>query len=129
MFEKLEILKLAHGMATHAATRQSVLARNIANADTPGYRARDLPSFAATYHQHPDTFDMRETRAGHLVAATGRTPPEIGQIVRGAETAPNGNSVSLEVEMAKSAETQAQHDMALSVYKSTLGILRSSLGR
>ena len=41
MFEGLEIFQLAGGVARHAASRQAVVAQNIANADTPGYRARD----------------------------------------------------------------------------------------
>ncbi|MCV2881799.1 FlgB family protein [Actibacterium sp. XHP0104] len=128
MFDKLEILNMAHGMATHAASRQSVLARNIANADTPGYRARDISSFADSYTQAGD-FTPRQTRAGHM-AATGPGGPDLAEhIVRGQSTSPNGNGVSLEVEMTKAAETRVQHDMALGVYKTTLGILRASLGK
>jgi flagellar basal-body rod protein FlgB len=44
-------------------------------------------------------------------------------------TAPNGNSVSLEREMMRAAETRQSHDMALAVYGTARGILRAALGR
>ena len=42
---------------------------------------------------------------------------------------PNGNGVSLEEEMLKSVEVKRQHDRALAIYKSSMNILRTSLGR
>ncbi|ALG91714.1 MULTISPECIES: FlgB family protein [Actibacterium] len=129
MFDKLEILQMAHGMATHAAARQSVLARNIANADTPGYRAQDVAPFSQTYQQTSGDFAPRTTRARHLSALAGPGPGAAAHVVGGAEESPNGNSVSLETEMMKAVETRAQHDMALTIYQSALGIMRASLGR
>jgi flagellar basal-body rod protein FlgB len=49
-------------------------------------------------------------------------------VLRGSD-APNGNSVSLESEMVKAAEVRQQHDMALSIYRSTSDILKLALGR
>lgn len=126
MFDKLEILNMAQGMATHAAARQSVLARNIANADTPGYRAQDVASFADTY-QKADDFTLRASRAEHL--SGDPVSGETETYFTNGESAPNGNTVSLETEMMKAVETRNQHDMALTIYKTTLGILRTSLGR
>lgn len=128
MFGKLEIFQMAQGMASHAAQRQSVLARNIANADTPDYRARDIASFAETYHSSSG-LAPRATRAGHFSAGAAPGRDAEASTVPDAPMSPNGNSVSLETEMAKSVETKAQHDMALAIYKSALGILRTSLGR
>ncbi|SMR83468.1 flagellar basal-body rod protein FlgB [Aliiroseovarius halocynthiae] len=129
MFEKLTIFAKANHLALHAAARQSVIAQNVANADTPGYRARDVASFSETYR--PDQADqMRATRTGHFGAPGDATAkPEIDTVYRPGATSPNGNSVSLETEMMMAAEAKRDHDMALAVYKSTLGIMRSSLGR
>ena len=49
MFGKIELMDMAQAMARHAAQRQNVIAGNVANADTPGYKARDLTSFAESY--------------------------------------------------------------------------------
>ena len=42
MYESLDIFRTAAAMARHAGARQTVVAENIANADTPGYAGRDI---------------------------------------------------------------------------------------
>ena len=128
MFEKLEIFQMASAMARHAETRQALTARNIANADTPGYKARDLASFADTYQQQTGRMAMRSTRAGHISDAGSFNPIAMPINGKGSQS-PNGNNVSLETEMMKSVEISGHHKRAMAIYKSSLGILRSSLGR
>ena len=106
-------------------TRQTLLAENVANADTPGYKARDLPGFAEVFAT--DDVHMRATRSGHLTAGSAAAMPAI-EAANGRE-APNGNSVSLEGEMVKSVEAQQNHDMALAIYRATSDVIRASLGR
>ena len=125
---KLSLLRLASDLAAHSTARQTVVTQNVANADTPGYRARDLPDFAETLSAGP-AFSARTTRPGHLdfgVHARGFEAREVAAF--GAET-PNGNSVSLEDQMLRSAEARRNHDLALGVYRKTLDVLRTSLGR
>lgn len=129
MLEKLEIFRVAQGLATHAAARQAAVARNVAHADTPGYRARDIAPFSETYRAETNT-GMRATRAGHNLSGTqGISPAHTSEILRPGALSPNGNSVSLETEMMMSAEVQRDHGLALSVYRTSLNILRASLGR
>ena len=128
MFEKLEIFQMAGAMARHAASRQALVAQNIANADTPGYKARDLASFADTYQDNSDAMELRTTRAGHLTGASSYD--STSRIIAGTGSeSPNGNNVSLEGEMMKATEISQQHKEALAIYQSSLGILRTSLGR
>lgn len=128
MFKNLEIFRAAQAMATHASARQATIAQNIANADTPGYKARDITPFAETYRAQNGDFTLRSTRAGHLTG--GRSSDQQPRVINGAgHESPNGNSVSLETEMMKAAAVSGQHDRALAIYKSSLNILRSSLGR
>ena len=118
------IKQMAHQMAAHAAARQTHIARNVANADTPGFRATDLPDFAQALNP---AVQMRATRPQHM-GANGAQPNT--QIVeRAGEASPNGNNVSLEIEMMHAAEARQQHDMALSIYSSARDILNSALGR
>jgi flagellar basal-body rod protein FlgB len=124
MLPKLELTRMAQAMAAQAGARMGVIAENMANADTPGYKTRDLPDFAATYR---DSTPLRATRAGHLGAPGRREVPE-ARIVPG-PGAPNGNTVSLEGEMVKAAETRQTHEMALAIYRSTSDLVRSALGR
>ena len=126
MYESLDIFRTAAAMARHAGARAAVVAENIANADTPGYRARAIAPFSLA--DAPDGSQvMRSTRPGHMQPdvspATAR--PELTDD----EPSPNGNSVSLETEMLNGVEVAREHSRALAIYKHALGIIRTSLGR
>lgn len=125
MFEKLELTRMAQALAAQSGARMAVIAENVANADTPGYKAKDLPAFADVYDE--PGLEMRATRPGHLTAPSEAATP-VADIVRGHES-PNGNSVSLEAEMVKSVEARQAHDMALAIYRATSDVIRASLGR
>ena len=127
MFERMEIMRMAVQSAVHAAGRQSVIAANVANADTPGYRAGDLRSFAETYHDRGG-MALRTTRPEHMASSE---PDGTRRLVfdRNAEPSPNGNTVSLETELVRSASAKRQHDVSLAVYRSSIDLLRPSLGR
>lgn len=127
MLKNLEILRMAQSLAAHAGARQALAAGNLANADTPGYRARDLADFATVYGGDAADTGLRQTRAGHLGAASGGAVARMVE-QRGAAD-PNGNTVSVEAEMMRAAAIRGQHDMALAIYRSTAGMIRSGLGR
>lgn len=121
---KVEVLQMARAMAAHAAARQSVIAANVANADTPGYRARHLPGFAEVWEaQH---MPMVATRPQHL---TGGNLQAVDAIADSAHLSPNGNSVSLEAEMVAAAEARQAHDFALAIHRTLSGAIRATLGR
>ncbi|SEO07199.1 flagellar basal-body rod protein FlgB [Salinihabitans flavidus] len=128
MFKSLEIFKVSHAMARHAATRQSVIARNMANADTPSYAAKDVSAFKEIVDERRDTTGLQATRAKHLHGTTQPRPLAVVQAANIGDS-PNGNGVSLEEEMMKSVDTKRQHDRAIAIYKSSLGVLRTTLGR
>ena len=66
MFERIDVMNMARAMTGHAAERQAVVARNIANADTPGYLARDVTPFADSYDSISPA-PLRGTDPRHLV--------------------------------------------------------------
>ena len=115
MFENLELFGLAQARARHAAARQAQVARNVANADTPGYRARDVAAFEDAFR----------------AAGGGDGPPRLSlrTIDAGGPESPNGNTVSLEAEMVRAVQAQRDHSRALNVYRSAMTVLRTSLGR
>jgi flagellar basal-body rod protein FlgB len=127
MFEKLEITRMAQALAAHAGARQTAVAQNIAQADTPGYRAVDLPDFAASYRETEAGMAQRATRPGHL-GPVGEGPEFQPRTVRGAAS-PDGNTVSVETEMVKAVQVRQEHEMALAIYRSVADVLRTSLGR
>lgn len=128
MFEKLELTRMAQALARHAGARMGIVAQNVAHADTPGYRAASVASFAESYADS-QTGAMRATRAGHFSAQDAGDAPALVVRRTSLAGAPNGNSVSIEQEMVKSAQARQDHEMALAIYRNTSSILRASLGR
>ena len=112
-------------MATHATVRQRVISENIANANTPGYRQRDVVAFDSLAHSQSNAVTLRATRPGHRNGDEGMGADLQPRVVRSATQGPNGNTVSLEGEIMKTAQVRQQHDTALAVYRSTMTILRS----
>lgn len=128
MFDQIDVMRMARESALHAVARQSVIARNLANADTPGFRAADVQSFAETYRDTAGAFDMKATRAGHLTGSASVREPRLVADT-GVEAAPNGNTVSLEFELQRASSAKRQHDVSLAIYKTSLDVMRAALGR
>lgn len=123
---------LTDKMRWHQA-RQSILAENVANAETPGYKARDLKAYSFAEH-------LRESSSAELVA--NATDPDHFRIsgggdgdgflaVRSAgfEVTPEGNAVTLEDEMMKVAGNQMDYQAITTLYSRSLRIIRTALGR
>jgi flagellar basal-body rod protein FlgB len=125
MLETLEVVRMARALAAHSGARMGLVAANVANSDTPGYRARDLPSFAEVFGGGGT---MRATRPGHIGEARSATVRPAA-LAAPRHEAPNGNTVSLEAEMVRAADIRQAHEMALTVQRSVSGITRAALGR
>ncbi|RFB04723.1 hypothetical protein [Parvularcula marina] len=102
------ILDLAKAMAEHAAFRQATVTENLAQANTPGYRAKEVAEFSEIF----DGGDVLTTRVDQDAAIK-----------------PNGNSVSLEAQIVELAEARGQHDMALGLWERVLSMYTEALGR
>lgn len=105
-------------MATHAARRHTVIAENIANADTPGYKAQDTQAFSDIY-----SHAVRENKDISKLAAASKL------IDMDSPASPNGNTVSLEGQMLKSTEAVGQHEMALAIYRKTMDMMKMAIGK
>ncbi|MEM6481207.1 MAG: FlgB family protein [Pseudomonadota bacterium] len=128
MFENLDVFRMAHSMAKHAGARHTVIAQNMANADTPDYAAHDIEPFAEIYKGNTDQVHLKATRGSHMHGVHENQP--FSKIDRkDAVSDPNGNSVSLETEMMHAVQTKRQHDRAMMIYKSALTILRAAVRR
>jgi flagellar basal-body rod protein FlgB len=105
-------------------SRQKILAQNVANADTPGFKPRDLRAQSAG----SGGVQMMTTSTAHIGPSTGPGVPGS----KGAskfETVPSGNAVTLEDEMLKVAETQMDFQTAASLYNKSLGLLMIAVGK
>ncbi len=112
----LDVFAVAEKRLAWIGQRQRVLAQNVANANTPGYAPRDIKPFK--------DFMADETSAseGLTLVSTGselsRDPARTGVSL-------NGNSVALDEQLEKTAETDNAHQLATSVYKKYLSMFKS----
>jgi len=110
--------------------RQGVVAQNIANADTPGYTARDIEAFDAHLSRAGgSSLSPRLTDAAHMTAP-GREPGDArtGRAERIYEVSPTGNSVVIEQQLMTMTETAAQHRLAQNLYTKHVGMIRMAMG-
>jgi flagellar basal-body rod protein FlgB len=111
--------------------RQEVLARNIANSDTPGYRPRDLRPFAfsAMLGEPRQAITLAATSPGHLSGRRRDAAAFAARVDRAPyETAPAGNAVVLEEQMAKINETAVSHSLATGLYRKHLAMINTATG-
>lgn len=127
MYQSLELFQTAIAMARHAGAGQATVARNIANADTPRFRAQQIAPFADAYDNQGHGA-QRVTRPGHM-ARDGTMPMMTPARTQGGEPSPNGNTVSLEEELLNSVAISRDHSRALAIYRHTMTVLRTSLGK
>lgn len=144
MTQDIHILAMAKGLAHHATARQALVTENIANADTSEFRARDVRPFAEIYKgpgapekandSQGSPFFANATRSGHVgVLSDGPNGSQYAAAAyethRIESDSTNGNSVSLEDQMARGAEAKVSHDMALGVLKKSMDLIRMTIGR
>ena len=111
--------------------RQRVLADNVANADTPKFKPRDLvpPDFGRTAPAAGPVALVRSDSM-HLSASGAGGGSKFAADSRGRyEVHPTGNAVSLEEEMIKVAANQMDYQMVTTLYSRGLGLIRTALGK
>lgn len=122
---------LKQKMQWHQA-RQSLLSENVANAETPGYRGRDLAPFDLGEHVRQDstaTVKLAATRTNHISIGSRDTNGFAAQQMNSFEVTPEGNGVVLEDEMMKVAGNQMDFQAATTLYTRSMRLLRTALGR
>ncbi len=122
----LPLLSQIRGRLNWLDERQRVIAQNVANADTPGYVARDLKAprdFATALQGSGGAVRMTATHGRHIAPAgpasrfdAARSPDS--------ETTLDGNSVVVEEQMLKMAESRMAYDAAIGFYQKSLSMLR-----
>lgn len=125
------LLSMLRQQMTWLQARQSVLSQNVSNGDTPGYVANDLKPMDFEKMLRGDSSKFQSglaTTNDHHIAitpqsqGTGANSPDI-------QAVPTGASVSLEQEMIKVSETQAEFQAATNLYSKALSMMRTAIGK
>jgi flagellar basal-body rod protein FlgB len=111
--------------------RQRLLAENVANVDTPGYRARDLApiDFGRQVQQASGQLQLALTAPGHIRAAGAAGSDFPLDRSSKYDVRPMGKAVNLEDEMMKVAANQMDHQAAISLYARSMGLLKTAIGK
>jgi flagellar basal-body rod protein FlgB len=132
-FNDIPLLSMLKSKMHYVSQRQTLLAQNVANADTPGYAPRDLKPFS---------FDQAMQRAqgggGLQVARTNGAHMSIDSPVAGSggfdtqskpdsEESLDGNHVVLEEQMMKLTQAKMDYDTAVGFYQQSLQLLQTAI--
>ncbi len=129
----IPILSMLRTRLQWSQERQRVLSENVANSDTPHYRARDLvaPKFENSTHPTAGTVatvSLARTESGHI-GALGSAGSTFRTESAHYDVGPTGNAVNLEDEMMKIAANQMDYQAATALYTRSLNLLKTALGK
>jgi flagellar basal-body rod protein FlgB len=127
---KIPLLEAITRRMSWLGERQSVLAQNVANADTPGYTAKDVkpPNFAELVAGASARLPMAVTEPGHIVPVHDDGGFRL-VAQKAAERSPDGNAVSLEDQMMKISNTANDYALTTSLYRQQISLLKLALGQ
>lgn len=131
----IPLLSVLRERMSWLSARQDVISQNVANADTPGYTSRDLKPL--------DFANVLKSAAGASGFQGGLTVTDPRHIAispdaqsgfeaapsADSEASPSGNTVSIEEEMMKVADTQAQYQAAADLYAKAVSMMRTAIDR
>jgi flagellar basal-body rod protein FlgB len=126
----IPLFSLISGRMSWLSARQSVLAENVANGDTPHYVARDMKpvDFKTMLAGQAPGNHLAVTNPRHIaIGAKGGSSYEQEDAI-GEGGTPTGNVVSVEQEMIKLSDTQIQYQTATNLYTKAVNMFRTALG-
>jgi flagellar basal-body rod protein FlgB len=120
----LYLFELASSQARYLELRQSTIATNVANANTPGFKARDVEPFNKVLDGMP--VRLATTSPTHMQLSPAETDTRATAKKDSWEVVYSGNSVSLEQEMIKGSDVNRDYSMNSAVVRSFHRMLLSS---
>lgn len=130
-YSNINLFHLMKTKMAYLSERQDILARNIANMDTPGYQPKDLRKldFHRLASVEARRLKMRATHPTHVPAPKGSAGQFRDEEMRKTyETTPVENAVVLEEQMMKVAETQMQYQTVTNMYQKMREMFKTAIG-
>lgn len=114
--QPLALFSLATRQANWLAAREATIASNVANANTPGYEARDLKTFSAQLDRL--SLPMATTSAAHVTPVSDSAEKVKTKPGESWDVVYSGNSVNLEQEMMKAGDIGRAHSLNVNISRS-----------
>jgi len=121
-------LKLQNALSARERM-QGMYSANIANADTPNYRAdqRNFADFMAAQQPGGTHDGLARTQPGHMSASTSSSSPDTAFGHSDATQRMDGNSVDMQKEMTGMAENQLMHELTIRLLKGRLNGMKNAI--
>lgn len=127
----LDLSEMIKIKMAYSAERQKVLAQNVANVDTPGYRAKDLMplDFKHTLAAKNASTPLAVTSPMHMLGSKPQPGNFRTQLQRNSfEVTPTGGTVVIEEQMMKVAQNATDYQMTTSLYNKIGNMYKTALG-
>ena len=114
--ESIQLFTLASRQAEWLSTRQTLISGNIANANTPGFRAKDVAAFDAVLQN--TQMPMTATNPLHFTESPTSSYVVEPEVNEGSATQLSGNSVDISEELMKQGSIKRDYDLNAAIVKS-----------
>ncbi len=132
LFGDLPLIGMLKQRMSWHEQRQGVLAQNIANADTPGYKSRDLKELSfpelAGKGGAAGAVALAATDPRHIAPNSGPADARSDRR-KSFEVTPQGNAVVLEDEVMRVSQNVQDYQMVADLYSRGLGMMKMAVGR
>jgi len=115
--DSLSFFKIASQRMEWLSTRQQVISENIANADTPGYKAREVSEFSRMVDSSAQSSGVVTTNTQHIGGTEQAGNVRVQQDESAWEQSMDGNTVVLEQQTIKASEVSENYRMAAQLYR------------
>jgi flagellar basal-body rod protein FlgB len=115
-----KMLPALEGLLTFTAKRQQAMAANVANLDTPGYRAKDY-----TFQEAMSSIGLTATSGTHISPVEDTSNTRMYEV--DSQVKPNGNSVNLDRELTEITKNGLQYVTLVQFLNHRLRTLRTAI--
>jgi len=131
MFEDLTLFAMAQRQIDYLARRQSVLSENVANANTPEYKVKDLApvSFKDLLAPPQDAVRAVSTNPMHISPDVTPVRFEEVNVQRPEESKPDGNQVLIEDQMQKIGDIKGDYELAVNLMMKHINMLKTAIDK
>ncbi len=128
-YSNIKLLSMMQLKMAYLAESQDVLAQNISNADTPGYKAKQLREldFKKIAQAEAHRLKMRATSPAHKNGTKPTNDFRVDTQRKTYETTPVENSIALEEQMAKLNQNQHEYMLTTNLYNKTAAMFRTAI--
>ena len=120
------LLNLASQQARYLGVRQATIASNVANANPPGFKARDVVPFSEVMARTAAS-GLAMTQSAHVTTGEGRIPTKPNTSSQAWDALSTSSSDSLEQEMLKPGEVSRQHNLNMGITKAFDRMLKAAV--